>query len=501
MSNLSDKELDRLSREAADSYEPDTSSLSWSRLEQKLAQQMPERPPDGLRLRRISPYVWGPAVVLLAGLSFFLIKNISYSPDSTRKTQSVNQTIPSSASDDKQSDGNTLNPEPDGISSPAESADSKNGNTDLGIQVNPSAGGVAKSIKTDPAGRMPSDSKYKESATAGNTNGVPSGGNLSGAPNSRSDRGISKAVVPGSIAVGADLSSGKTGEGHNELLNANASDANTGSDKTGPQGTTGTGNPAGTEREKNMLSLPALALAGKGPGTVSGNDSLLKQIAQSKKAIPNKSLRLNRSLNFGLSFGPDYTDGGGISNNQIGNNIGITIGYYLTDKLSVNTGIFYSNKFYWANGHGYNRPQPVSAYASTYAAPPPIDYVNGSCNMWEIPLTLRYDFARKEKTRFFANAGLSSYFMMKQNFIYFIHTNQQRLAAWKTSNNEQINYWFSVADISLGFETEVGKGVSFQAEPFVKLPLKNMGAENLKLNSYGFLLSFRYTPVLNRTRK
>jgi len=36
MSNLSDKEIDRLSREAADSYEPDHSSLSWSRLEQKL---------------------------------------------------------------------------------------------------------------------------------------------------------------------------------------------------------------------------------------------------------------------------------------------------------------------------------------------------------------------------------------------------------------------------------------------------------------------------------
>jgi hypothetical protein len=121
--------------------------------------------------------------------------------------------------------------------------------------------------------------------------------------------------------------------------------------------------------------------------------------------------------------------------------------------------------------------------------------------MWELPFTLRYDFARKEKTRFFANAGLSSYFMMKQSYIYFVHTSQQRMAAWKTSNNQQVNYWFGVADISFGFETEVGKGVSFQAEPFVKLPLRNMGVENLRLNSYGFLLTFRYTPVLNRSRK
>ena len=76
MSNLSDKEIDRLSREAADSYEPNDSSLSWSRLEQKLAQQMPERPPDGFRFGRMNPFVWGPAIILLAGASFFFVKNV-----------------------------------------------------------------------------------------------------------------------------------------------------------------------------------------------------------------------------------------------------------------------------------------------------------------------------------------------------------------------------------------------------------------------------------------
>ena len=79
MSNLSDKEIDRLSREAADSYEPDVTSLSWTRLEQKLVEQMPERPPDGFSFGRISPYIWGPAVVLIAGISYYFIKSNSYS--------------------------------------------------------------------------------------------------------------------------------------------------------------------------------------------------------------------------------------------------------------------------------------------------------------------------------------------------------------------------------------------------------------------------------------
>ena len=75
----------------------------------------------------------------------------------------------------------------------------------------------------------------------------------------------------------------------------------------------------------------------------------MNQLAQSKTPIHQKSLHLNRSLNIGFTFGPDYTNAGGIANNQIGNNIGLTIGYYLTNKISINTGFIYSNKFYWSD--------------------------------------------------------------------------------------------------------------------------------------------------------
>jgi hypothetical protein len=226
----------------------------------------------------------------------------------------------------------------------------------------------------------------------------------------------------------------------------------------------------------------------------------LKLAAQSTVPAPHKSLHINRSLNFGLAFGPDYTDAGGIANNQLSNNIGLSIGYYLTNKLSVNTGIFYSNKFYWAPGHGPDNLPPYLS-GTTFAYAPRIEYVNGSCNMYEIPLTLRYDFAKtSERTKFFVNAGLSSYFMVKQTYIFFFHSSGRALAL-KTKDDSQSNYWFGVGDLSFGLETDMGKGFSFQAEPFFRIPLKQMGLENLKLNSYGFLISFRYSPVLSRTKK
>jgi hypothetical protein len=175
----------------------------------------------------------------------------------------------------------------------------------------------------------------------------------------------------------------------------------------------------------------------------------------------------------------------------------LTLGYYLTNRLSLNTGFIYSNKFYWSDAHDYLRQIPN---IRPNAIPAPVDYINGASNIWELPLTLRYDFAQHNKTKFFANAGLSSYFMMKQTYIYFIRAGQNQLAR-KVYDNQQENYWFGIADISAGFEAEIGKGFSFQAEPFLKLPLRNMGSENLKLTSYGFLMTFKYAPVLSRSRK
>jgi hypothetical protein len=501
MSNLSDKEIDRLSREAADSYEPDDSFLSWSRLEQKLIQQMPERPPDGFRFGRINPYIWGPAIVLLAGASFFLIKNNFYSQHSTRNNQTLTQPVSSSATNDKQAGGNTIHP--DSISSAANNvaARRKNETGSILLPAIPDAhirnagaavsgSGQPKTENQNPetvSGNKGSRTTVAESSTVlsnGNT-----GNNRAGGKSGRSE-----AILQGSSQAAGSIASVSQSNIKNEA-NAN------GSDGSGTEN--GLNKTNGYQRNKNQIGLPFVVNSGKGLGKVSGNDSLMNLVAQSKTPIRPKSLHLNRSLNIGFIFGPDYTNAGGIANNQIGNNIGLSVGYYLTSNLSINTGIIYSNKFYWSNAHNYFfRPTAnITPIANgTFAAPPPIDYINGSSNIWELPLTLRYDFAHHNKTKFFANAGLSSYFMMKQTYIYFLHSGQNPLA-YKITDDQQVNYWFGVADVSVGFEAEIGKGFSFQAEPFLKLPLQNMGSENLKLTSYGFLLSFKYAPVLSRSKK
>jgi hypothetical protein len=487
MSNLSDKEIDRLSREAADSYEPDTSSLSWTRLEQKLKEQMPERPPDGFQFGRINPYLWGPAVVLLAGASFFFIKNNTYSKHSTRTNQQNTETIASDSAVEKTAGGNTIF-----LDSNVSSAD---------IHGDKRSDEASAKLPNSSAGLLAGDKKTLSKLPAGGHHAGPDvvrGSDLSESSVPRFDQ-TRNASNPG----GTYKNTGKNGSVANTLTPASAVIA--GAAASGETSADDNNLAAADNlKEKTAFILPGTVSSGAGMGKISENDSLLNRIAQSGIPVPHKSLRINRSLNFGFAFGPDYTDAGGITNDQLGNNIGFTVGYYLTNKLSINTGIFYSNKFYWSPGHGI--PNQGASWGGntgnirTNAAPPAIEYVNGACNMYELPFTLRYDFAQNDKTKFFVNGGLSSYFMLKQTYINFFHSAGMPVA-YKTVDEEQLNYWFDVAALSFGLESEIGKGFSFQAEPFFRIPLKDMGSQNLRLNTYGFMLSFRYTPVLSRSRK
>jgi hypothetical protein len=527
MSNLSDKELDRLSREAADFYEPDDSSLTWSRLEQKLIEQMPERPPDGFRFGRINPYVWGSAVVLVASVSFFMIKNNSYSKYSTRTNQPVTQATEIYKDNTKPVKNNTL--QLDSLSStgrsqslsgnasskessrkslsstdkisPATPAYKRNANVPVRIIK-----GIQARTELSESGNIKTGNRTATQTAKKYSTAEPGKNNISRRKNS-----IAAALLGSStLATSSSLNTQTVAKSHATQTKNPASELSGNDAQTDPfsmdVSQNSNANSSTNAKNKKTHNLPLLAPSGFSIGRIAGNDSLLNAKAKSFKPV-SRSLHLDRSLNFGFTFGPDYTDAGGIANNQLGNNIGLTIGYYLTSKLSLNTGIIYSNKFYWSPRRSpspqliyLGGPQQYYGNPNARTAPPPIEYVNGAADIWEMPLSLRYDFAKNSKSKFFVSAGVSSYFIVNQTSIYFSH-NGYNPVAWKRTNDEHINYWFDVADFSAGIETEIGKGFSFQFEPYLKLPLKNMGMENLRLNSYGMLISFHYSPVLRRTKK
>jgi hypothetical protein len=495
MSNLSDKDIDRLSRDAAEFYEPDDSMLSWNKLEQQLVNHIPERPPDGPSLFRIRPLIWGPSVLLLAGISYFIIKNTAYRRDSTLQAQKENLIAkpadPSRLSGKEKAPAPALNPqESDPANAQAlksNSAKSNSGNkisrNSGGEEAVTNAGTGVSAQKENHPDRSPNNPDASpNSIIPGKNTGTPGQWNQNANAGNRLRRqpGLSGEAK----AISNDPLSGNAQTG----FAAGESEAN--------------GKQNATAGYFGIAHLPSPAMFLSQP-EVRGNDSSLNRFAARDKKPELKSLQVNHSLVIGLLMGPDYTDVGTMSNNQLGNNIGLSLGYYLRGRLSVNTGFQYTSKYYWSDGKPFQpqpQRQPLNTMISMYAPFPQIETVNGRSSMFEIPLTLRYDIYRHDKLTLFVNAGASSYLLRKQHYTYFFH-NAGQAYEWQNKNNDHLNYWFAVGNISAGIEQDLGKGFSFQAEPFVRLPFRGIGVGNLKMNSYGLLFSVRYSPVLGRKRK
>jgi len=124
--------------------------------------------------------------------------------------------------------------------------------------------------------------------------------------------------------------------------------------------------------------------------------------------------------------------------------------------------------------------------------------VDGYCRMWEVPLLARYTFNPGSKTAYFASAGISSYFMKKQayNYSYKDMTGWPGTASW--TNDSSFNHVFSILSLSAGFEKNFGKHMNWQIEPYAKIPLGGVGFGNIKLSSFGVNLTVQYRHPVKR---
>ena len=117
--------------------------------------------------------------------------------------------------------------------------------------------------------------------------------------------------------------------------------------------------------------------------------------------------------------------------------------------------------------------------------------------MWDIPVNVRYNIAPRKSSNFFASAGLSSYLMKEEDYNYFYYYNGNPVNRFRSYYTDD-KQWFSVLNLSVGYERKISKTLSLQAEPFFKQPLKGIGFGSVKLNTTGFFISAKYRPLTNK---
>jgi hypothetical protein len=191
----------------------------------------------------------------------------------------------------------------------------------------------------------------------------------------------------------------------------------------------------------------------------------------------------NKGFYVGLIAGPDISSVEFQSVKQSGFSLGATVGYRFNKKLSVETGFLYDKKYYYSDGTHYKNQQPGYTIIN----------VDGNCNMFEIPLLLRYDFSYGQNHGYFAKAGFSSYLMTKQNYSANSEYNgmPQPTNAWTNTKNQ--TYLFSVVQLSGGYEFSISRNTKIQIEPYVKIPLQGIGQGSMPISSAGIYFGITHS--------
>lgn len=210
-------------------------------------------------------------------------------------------------------------------------------------------------------------------------------------------------------------------------------------------------------------------------------------VPDSDKPAANRiQTRRGPNIALGLVMAPDLSTAGGLSNfERPGYKVGLTAEVNLTDRLAITGGIIHSKVNYSARGREYH---PPAGYQGQTIIP---QQTFAECALLDIPISLKYDVAQWGRSRFYATAGVASYIMLNEDY-RFKYANYAEDQPHEWSAKTGTKHWLSNASFSVGYEWALHPNWGIQVEPFIRLPLREVGWGNVKLYSVGTFISLNY---------
>jgi hypothetical protein len=180
---------------------------------------------------------------------------------------------------------------------------------------------------------------------------------------------------------------------------------------------------------------------------------------------------------------PDINGVNSFQQGKTGTNVGLlfSIGF---NKLTVTTGASYSYKpyntsfnNYLSSGYTYYKTNPLNVLAD--------------CRMLDIPLNIDYQLFNKNKNKISIGTGLSSYIMLKESYNY-----EYADPYAKGPRNYNIaspgKYFLSVLNLQATYKRQVNAKVGVSVQPYLKLPLGEVGASQVRLQSAGVAIGLSW---------
>lgn len=200
---------------------------------------------------------------------------------------------------------------------------------------------------------------------------------------------------------------------------------------------------------------------------------------------PRENTAFRRGLNIRLAVSPDFSFIPSNSFFKVGNNWAAIIEYRFNNRLSIQSGVIRSLKLYNALPSQYE-------WNSYWTMPSPLKDIDATCKMLDIPLNIRYDITQKANSRWFVGAGFTSYIMLKEEYIYNYENPSDPNIRRRDWEGKTGAYPFGVFNLSTGYEHQIFRRLTFQAEPFFKAPLGKVGYGKVRLATAGVFFSVKY---------
>jgi hypothetical protein len=223
---------------------------------------------------------------------------------------------------------------------------------------------------------------------------------------------------------------------------------------------------SGTDFTSNIMVMPNLKM-------VSG------------KLTPAQQPKVN-SLSKIKSFYADII--GGIQMNQVAGQgfskpgfiLGLNGGYRINRSFGVELGILYSSKHYFSRGQYFD----IGKAGTSMPANMKIINLQGSSQLIEIPIGLRYNF-NHSKYKLFITSGVSSFLLTREqnNYLALIGGVEQNMNGMY---HHKTAYIASAINFSMGTEFTFGKKQTrLKIEPFLEVPVKGMGVGLMSVTGAG----------------
>jgi len=218
---------------------------------------------------------------------------------------------------------------------------------------------------------------------------------------------------------------------------------------------------------------------------IATNELPLKQINENEgNEIIESKPRTSSRFSLGLSLAPEYS-GISFEGSKPGFGLGITASYYLANRLSIATGVFYSKKVYDIGESGYG------TYNGLWNQVRRPDDIDASCKVIEIPLNLRLDMISTNRSKIFIGTGLSTYFMTAEDYAFIYNSARSQDISGINLRGEN-NHFFSIYNFSIGFQRRLTDRFGIEIEPYIKVPIGGVGLWNVNLTSSGTFITARY---------